>query len=70
MTKSCIFKNLNLRRKTVPFFAAIWWKIPQAHWPEVIVIWAPFERRKVEVHIFDRANILGFATWEFTTKED
>ena len=27
-----------------------------------VVISAPFERQNVEVHIFDRANILVFAT--------
>ena len=26
------------------------------------VIWAPFERQKVELHIFGRAKISGFAT--------
>ena len=45
-------------------------QIPQANWSEVVVTWAPFERQKVEVHIFDRANLSGFATWEFTTKEN
>ena len=45
-------------------------EIPQTDWPEVVVIWAPFERQKIEVHIFERANLSGFATWKFTTKED
>ena len=44
-------------------------QIPQADWPEVVVIWAPFERQKIEVHIFERANISGFGT-KFTAKED
>ena len=30
----------------------------------------PFERQKAEVHIFERANLLGSATWELTAKED
>ena len=29
-----------------------------------------FERQKFEVHIFERANLSGFAIWEFTAKED
>ena len=44
--------------------------IPQADWPEVIVMWVPFERQKIEAHIFERANLSGFAKWKFTTKED
>ena len=42
--------------------------MPQADWPGVVVIWAPFERQKV--HIFDRAKLSGFATSKFTTKGD
>ena len=45
-------------------------QIPQADWPEVVVIWAPFERKKIEAHIFERANLSGFGTWKFTAKED
>ena len=44
--------------------------MPQADWPVVIVIWAPFERKKIEVHIFKRASLSGFGTWKFTAKED
>ena len=33
-------------------------------------MWAPFERQKIEVHIFETANPLGFGTWEFSAKED
>ena len=44
-------------------------QIPQADWPEVVVIWAPFERQKIEVHIFERANLSGFGTCKFTAKE-
>ena len=45
-------------------------QIPQADWPEVIVIWKPFERQKIEVHIFERANFSVLGTWKFTGKED
>ena len=45
-------------------------QIPQADWPEVVVIWAPFERQKIEVDIFERANLSSFGTWKFTGKED
>ena len=80
MTKSCIFKNLNIRKKTdcnchgnflenhLRHLNCI--QIPQADWPEVVVIWASSEKQNVEVCIFDRTNILGFAMWEFTIKED
>ena len=83
MTKSRIFKNLSLRRKAnrnfrgkpfagKPFQApkTIFKSRKQADWPEVIVIWAPFERQNVEIHIFDKVSLPGFAAWEFTTKED
>ena len=33
-------------------------------------MWAPFERQKIEVHIFEKANFSGFGTWKFTAKED
>ena len=33
-------------------------------------MWAPFERQKIEVHIFERANLSGFGTWKFSVKED
>ena len=44
--------------------------MPQIHWPEVVVTWAPFEKQNVEVHILEMANLSGFATWEFTAMED
>ena len=44
--------------------------IPQTDWPGIVVIRAPFERQKVVVHNFDRTSLSGFATWEFTAKED
>ena len=70
MTKSRIFKNLNLRKKADRNFRGFLLKnrfryqnfihIPQADWPGVVVIWTPFERQKIEVHIFERANLSGF----------
>ena len=32
-------------------------------------MWAPFEREKIEGHIFGRANLSGFGTSNFTAKE-
>ena len=29
-----------------------------------------FKRQKIEVHIFERANLSDFGTWNLTTKED
>ena len=29
-----------------------------------------FERQKIEVYIFGRANLSGFGTWKFNVKED
>ena len=43
--------------------------MPQADWPRVVVKWAPFERQKIEVHIFERANLSSFDMWKFTAKE-
>ena len=70
VTKSRIFKILNLRKKADRNFRRTFLKnrfrhlnyiqIPQADCPEVVVIWAPFERQKIEVHIFERANLSGF----------
>ena len=44
--------------------------MPQADWPEILVILTPIERQKIEVHTFERANISGFGTWKFIAKED
>ena len=33
-------------------------------------MWAPFERQKIEVHIFETANLSGLGVWKFTAKED
>ena len=44
--------------------------MPKADWLEAVVIWGPSERRNIEVHIFERANLSGFGTWNFTAKED
>ena len=80
MTKSRIFKNLNLRKKADRNFRGFLLKnrfshqnfihITQADWPGVVVIWTPFERQKIEVHIFERANLSGFVTWKFSAKEN
>ena len=48
----------------------IYIQIPQADSPGVVVIWAPFERQKIEVQIFDRANPSGFGTWKFSAEEN
>ena len=79
MTKSRIFKNVNLREKADRNFRRTSLKNrfrhlklysnPQADWLDV-VIWAHFERRKIEVHIFERANLSGFGMWNVTAKED
>ena len=65
--QNCISIPLIEEEKTIATFAAICWniisgtknyiEIAQVDWPEAIVIWVPLERRKVEVHIFDRASI-------------
>ena len=34
-----------------------------------MVIWTPFEGQKIEVHIFGKANLLGFGSWNSTAKE-
>ena len=71
VTKSRIFKNSNLRRKDLRSFRGNLLQnhfrnlnniqISQVDWAEVILVWAPFERQKVEVYIFDRTNFSGFA---------
>ena len=33
-------------------------------------MWAPFEIQKIEVHIFERANLSDLGTWKFSAKED
>ena len=42
--------------------------IGQAAWREVMVIWSSFERQKVEVRHFERANLSGFAMWSSMPK--
>ena len=73
-------RALNLRKKADRNFRCNFLKnrfrhlkliqIPLADWLEVVVIWALFERRKIEVYIFERANLSGFGTWNFTANED
>ena len=80
MTKSRIFKNLNLRKKADRNFRGTFLKnrfrhqsliqIPRADWPGVVVISTLFERQKIEVHIFERANLSDFVTWKFSAKEN
>ena len=36
-------------------------------WPEVVVRWAPFERQKIEVEVFERGKL---SPPKFTTKDD
>ena len=78
VTKSRILKNLNLRKKADRNFRRTFMKNRFRHlklysnppsWL-VVVIWAPFERRKIEVHIFERANYSDFDMWNVTVKED
>ena len=62
LTKIRILKNRNLRRKADRSFRGNSLKNhfrhlnlysnPQSWWLEVVVIWAPLERQKVELHIF------------------
>ena len=77
MTRSHIFEILNLRKKADRgnflknhFRHLKLYSNPQAYWPEVVAIWAPFESQNIEVHIFERANLSGFSMWKFTAKED
>ena len=61
VTKSRIFKNLNLTKKADRIFRGIFLKNrfrhlklylnPQADCPGAAVMWAPFEIQKIEVHI-------------------
>ena len=59
-----------MRRKCQLDYMQNYFQIAQTDWQEIVVTRASFERQKVEIHIFDRANIWCFPTWEFTTKED
>ena len=45
-------------------------QITQADWPKVVLMRARFERQKAAVHVFEWANFSGFATCEFTVRED
>ena len=38
-------------------------------WPGV-VIWAPFETQKIQVLIFEIANLSAFGIWKLLAKED
>ena len=45
-------------------------QIPEADWSELVVIWTPFERQKIESYIFERANLSGVGMVTFFSKED
>ena len=71
--KSRIFKNLKFRRKTNCYFRG---NLIENHFRhlkaqrlEAFLMWAPFERQKVEVHNFDNVHFSGFVTWNFTNKQ-
>ena len=80
MTKSFIFKNLNLRKKVNCNFRGNFLKNhfrhlklysnPPSWLARSCFIWAPFERQNIEVHIFESANLSSVGTWKFTAKED
>ena len=80
VTKSCIFKNLNFRKKVDRNFPGNFLK---NHFRDLKLYSNPpswlarsrchmgtFWRQKIEVHIFERASLSGFGTWKFTDKED
>ena len=78
--KAVFPKIIIYEKKPMATFAALSWKpvsgtlnyiqVPLGDWLEVVAIWAPFERRKIEVQTFESANLSGFGTWNFTPKED
>ena len=74
VTKSRIFKILNLTKKSDRNFRGTFLKNHFRHLklysnpPGVVVIWAPFERQKI-VHIFERASLSGFGTWNSPPKK-
>ena len=74
VTKSHNFKNLNLTRKADRNFCGNLLKNDFRHLKFYSNTSSQeslfFERQKAEVHIFERANLSSFATWEFTAKED
>ena len=75
ITNSCIFKNL-IRNKmfTATFVASCrkYFRCLKLYLKligqELLMIIIPFEKPKIEVHIYDRATISGFALREFTKK--
>ena len=80
VTKSRIFKYLDLRKKTNRNFCGIFLKNRFRHLklysnsPKLIsqelLSYGSFERQKIEVHIFERANLASFGTGKFSAKED
>ena len=75
VTKSRIFKILNLTKKSDRNFRGTFLKNHFRHLklysnpPGVVVIWAPFERQKIEVHIFERPSLSGYGTWNSPPKK-
>ena len=75
-----IFKNLNLRKKVDRKFRGNSLKNHFRHLKFIfkslkligqrLLSWAPFERQKIEVHIFEIFNFSSLGTWRFTDKED
>ena len=79
VNKNCIFKNYILRRKADHKFCGNFLENHFRHLKSYSNTpnWlgksrfhmGTFWKKKVEVYIFDRTNLSGFATWEFTTKK-
>ena len=82
VTKSRMFKNLNLRKKADRNFRCTFLKNRFRHlklysnppsWLarsrcHMGTFWKTL--KKIEVHIFERDNLSGFGTWNLTAKED
>ena len=66
-SKILIFES---QSQLLPHFPENYIQILQADCLEVVFIWAPFERQKIEAHIIERTNLSGFGTWDFTAKEE
>ena len=76
MTNSCIFENLLWSKTlavTFPARCRKYFSCLKLHSKliglELLIIIIPFEKPKIEVQIFDRTSLSGFAMKEFTTKE-
>ena len=76
MTNSCIFENLLWSKTlavTFPARCRKYFSCLKLHSKliglELLIIIIPFEKPKIEVQIFDRTSLSGFAMKGFTTKE-